>query len=328
MPRLRSSNWRCRAIINRQDITEDADPLTPAFGFTADATFNHVDVAAGDDAEIEAGIEDVEVELEQEQEDIDQENESRQVGVADAQSYADDVDVEQSGFLSAAADGVKASSEADANADLDQLALQDNNNAQTAATSLAFTASPAFTNVESPGRCRRSAAAAEVRRSAEIEAGIEDVEVSVDQDQEDIDQSNKSEQVGPWNDDAEDWGPALCDRHVRIRCGVGEADRHAVCGRHRHRRRNQRLMPRPTLQQVAGQSNANSQSATTTGTFTATPSFTNVTVGQCHAPLSACAAAEEATSKPGLRTSRLRSSRSRRTSIRRTMATSLAWLTR
>ena len=262
--------------LNRQDITEDADPLTPAFGFTADATFNNVAVAAGDDAEIEAGIEDVEVELEQEQEDIDQENESRQVGVADAQSYADDVDVEQSGFLSAAADGVKASSEADANADLDQLALQDNANAQSAATSLAFTASPSFTNVDvNPPLTSAEWSSSQVRRSAEIEAGIEDVEVSVDQDQEDIDQSNKSEQVGPWNDDAEDWGPALAiatseSGSVSVKqtgtlfagdTGVdaqSEADATA------------------TLQQVAGQSNANSQEATTTGTFSASPSFTNV----------------------------------------------------
>ena len=99
------------------------------------------------DAEIDAGIEDVEVELEQEQEEIEQENEAEQVGLADASAYAGDVDVEQSGYLTAADDGVKASSEADANADLDQLALQDNTNAQTAATSVAFTASPAFTGV-------------------------------------------------------------------------------------------------------------------------------------------------------------------------------------
>ena len=70
----------------------------------------------------------------------------------------------------------------------------------------------------------------------EIEAGIEEVEVSVDQDQEDIDQSNKSEQVGPWNDDAEDWGPALATATSEFWFGVGEADRHAVCGRHRRRR--------------------------------------------------------------------------------------------
>ncbi len=206
--------------LNRQDITEDADPLKPAFAFTADATFTNVAIAAGDNAEIEAGIEDVEVELEQEQEDIDQENESRQVGVADAQSYADAVDVEQSGFLSAAADGVKASSEADAKADLDQLALQDNTNAQSAATSFAFTASPSFSNVVVGG---------------DIEVGIDDVEISVDQDQEDIDQSNKSEQVGPWMTTLRTG--VLCLQLPRPnQPGVGEADRHAVCGRHRGRR--------------------------------------------------------------------------------------------
>ena len=254
--------------LNRQEILDaDADPVTPAFGFTADATFNHVTLSAGDDAEIEAGIEDVEVELEQEQEDIDQENESRQVGLADAQSYADDVDVEQSGFLSAAADGVKASSEADANADLDQLALQGNTNAQTAATSLAFAASPSFTNVLVEAN----------NDDAEIGAGIEEVEVSVDQDQEDIDQSNKSEQVGPWSDDAEDWGPALATAtsesgSVSVKqtgtlfagdTGVdaqSEADATA------------------TLQQLAGQGNANSQEATTAGTFTADAPFNVVTL--------------------------------------------------
>ena len=219
-------------------------------------------VSAGDDAEIDAGIEDVEVELEQEQEDIDQENESRQIGVADAYSYSGDVDVEQSGFLTAAADGVKASSEADANADLDQLALQDNDNSQSAATSFAFTASPSFTNVALLGDRLLAT------DDAEIEAGIEEVEVSVEQEQEDIDQSNKSEQVGPWNDDAEDWGPALAiatseSGPVSVKqtgtlfAGDTGIDAH------------QRLMPRQTLQQAAGQSNANSQSATTTGTFTA-----------------------------------------------------------
>ena len=87
---------------NRQDITEDANPLTPAFGFTADATFNTLAAAAIDDAEIDAGIEDVEVSLEQEQEDIDQDNSAEQDGEAEAYAYSGEVDVEQTGDLFAA----------------------------------------------------------------------------------------------------------------------------------------------------------------------------------------------------------------------------------
>ena len=72
-----SSRWRCRATaIARHHRRRQS--IDPAFGFTADATFNTVAVAAGDDAEIEAGIEDVEVSIEQEQEDIDQDNEAEQ----------------------------------------------------------------------------------------------------------------------------------------------------------------------------------------------------------------------------------------------------------
>ena len=61
-----------------------------------------VAVAACDDVEIDAGIEDVEVEVSQEQEDIDQENEAEQDGAAYATAdYSGDVFVEQSGTLTA-----------------------------------------------------------------------------------------------------------------------------------------------------------------------------------------------------------------------------------
>ena len=117
---------------------------TPTVAFTADATFNTLAVAAGDDAEIEAGIEDVEVELSQEQEDIDQDNDAEQEGEAEAYAYSGEVDVEQTGDLFAAEDGIDATSRAEASAELEQQAGQDNVNAQSAATSLEVTASPDF----------------------------------------------------------------------------------------------------------------------------------------------------------------------------------------
>ena len=129
---------------NSQAITEDADPLTPAFGFTADATFNAFGAAAGDDVEIGAGIEEVDLELEQEQEEIDQDNSAEQYGEAEAYAYSGEVDVEQTGELFAAEDGVDATSRAEASAELEQQAGQNNVNDQSAATSLAFDASPSF----------------------------------------------------------------------------------------------------------------------------------------------------------------------------------------
>ena len=70
---------------------------------------------------------------------------------------------------------------AEATAGLVQAAEQSNDNSQDATTTLTFNASPTFTNVFA---------------GDEIEAGIEDVEVSVEQDQEEIDQENESEQDG------------------------------------------------------------------------------------------------------------------------------------
>ena len=95
-----------------------------------------------DDAEIEAGIDDVEVEVEQEQEDIDQKNEAEQDGAAYATAdNSGDVSVEQSGTLIAGTvvidpitlapvaigDGIDAASVADAEASLEQQAIQSNN---------------------------------------------------------------------------------------------------------------------------------------------------------------------------------------------------------
>ena len=99
------------------------------------------------DADIEAGIEDVEVEVEQEQEEIDQENEAEQYAVADAYATSGYVQVDifddPSGGI-----GVDASSEASAEGALGQWADQNNDNSQDAATTLAFNASPSFNNVE------------------------------------------------------------------------------------------------------------------------------------------------------------------------------------
>ena len=134
------SNSNSQAI-NLRPFTPPATQ-TPTVAFTADATFNTVAIAAGDDAEIEAGIDDVEVELEQEQEDIDQDNDAEQSGEAEAYAYSGEVDVEQTGDLFAVEDGIDATSRAEASAELEQQAGQDNVNAQSAATSLAVTASP------------------------------------------------------------------------------------------------------------------------------------------------------------------------------------------
>ena len=57
----------------------NSQTATTNLTFTATPTFNTVAICCGDDAEIDAGIEDVEVELSQEQEDIDQENDGRSI---------------------------------------------------------------------------------------------------------------------------------------------------------------------------------------------------------------------------------------------------------
>ena len=265
---------------NSQDITEDANPLTPAFGFTADATFNTVAIAAGDDAEIEAGIDDVEVSLEQEQEDIDQDNTAEQEGEAEAYAYSGEVDVEQTGELFAAEDGIDATSRAEASAELEQQAGQDNVNAQSAATSLAFDASPTFGTTAPTATVRADTTGGDANAGTlggvavaalddvEIEAGIEDVEVSVEQDQEDIEQENEADQDGDVDTtayagdvtvisgtDEVPVDPAAGDTGIDA---ASEADADA------------------SLEQVADQSNTNSQDATTAGSFSAAATFNTV----------------------------------------------------
>ena len=282
--------------INRQDITEDALP-TPAFGFTADATFTNVQLLARRDAEIDAGIEDVEVELEQEQEDIDQSNEADQDGEAEAEAYAGDVYVEQSGELFAVEDGINARSDADADASLEQNAIQDNLNAQTAATTLAFDASPTFGTTT--GRARATVGvvclegglcldpignitgssvatdggvALAAGDDAEIDAGIEEVEVSLEQDQEEIEQENEAEQEGYVDASAysgyvtvitgveappEPVDPTAGDTGVDAASDANaEAD----------------------LEQFADQSNVNSQTATLGASFSAAATFNAVAI--------------------------------------------------
>ena len=84
----------------------------------------------------------------------------------------------------AAGTGIEAEARSEAEADLEQIAVQNNENSQTATPTVDFRAAAAFANVEVFGD------------PAEIEAGIDDVEVSVEQEQEDIDQSNDADQDG------------------------------------------------------------------------------------------------------------------------------------
>ena len=290
------------------------------------------------DAEIDAGIEDVEVELEQEQEDIEQENEADQYAVADAYAaytgFGEAVEVVQSGTLEAAATGIEAEARSEADADLEQIADQGNENSQTATPTVAFTAAPTF------GRCRRrlpcgraTAIASAIRRccrcrsdDAEIDAGIEDVDVDVEQEQEDIDQSNDADQDGAAYATADNSGDVSVEQSGDLFAGtvvidpvtlraiaIGDGiDASSVAD------------AEASLEQAAVQSNLNRQDITEDADplkpafgFTADATFTNVAMLRATTPRS----------KPGSRTSRSSSSRSRRTSIRRTRAGRLAWLT-
>ena len=118
--------------------------------------------------------------------------------MADAFATSEHVKVESDGEIVAGGfdpvaraigDGIDAESSAVAVADLDQTVDQNNSNSQSATTNLSFTASATFTDVE-PGD--------------EIEAGIEDVEVEVEQEQGYIDQENIN---AAWNDVTEEWDP-------------------------------------------------------------------------------------------------------------------------
>ena len=100
--------------------------------------FDGVDPSGNLGAEIEAGIDEVEVEVKQEQEDIEQENEAEQDGTTYATAeYSGDVYVLQGGALTAGdlvtgigGDGIDAASVAEADANLDQEAIQSNTNNQ------------------------------------------------------------------------------------------------------------------------------------------------------------------------------------------------------
>ena len=113
----------------------------------------------------------------------------------------------QSGELDAAGTGIEAEARSEAEADLEQIADQGNDNSQTATPTASFTAAPTFGTATGFSqrwnhRCRRpwpvptGGVAVAAVDDAEIEAGIEDVEVSVEQEQEDIDQSNDADQDG------------------------------------------------------------------------------------------------------------------------------------
>ena len=160
------------------------------------------------DAEIDAGIDDVEVEVTQEQEDIDQKNEAEQDGAAYATAdYSGDVYVEQSGTLTAGTlidngDGtftprVTASTLRRwpmPRLRSSKLAVQSNSNSQDLSDhdTAAPTPTVAFTAYATFDDCCTCCGVGD----AEIEAGIEDVDVEIEQEQEDIDQKNKAEQDG------------------------------------------------------------------------------------------------------------------------------------
>ena len=140
--------------INRQTATTN---LT----FRAAPTFSTANTNVTGDVDIDAGIEELEVELSQEQEDIDQSNEAEQYAVADAdagyEGFGYAVSVVQDGTLAAADTGIDAEAKAEASADLEQIADQGNENAQTATPTVAFTAAPTFNNIRifTPDQARR-----------------------------------------------------------------------------------------------------------------------------------------------------------------------------
>ena len=206
--------------------------------------------------EIEAGIEDVEVSVEQDQEDIDQENESEQDGSAYATAYADYVDVDREwdarGWRERHRGRVRAPWRLPSSIRrLSRRARapgQSNSNSQTASTDRHVH------RVTDGGRI--------VIVGDDLDAGIEDVEVEVDQDQEDIDQENRSEQFGVADAYAS-------SEHVKVESdgeitagdfvtGIGDgidAESSAVAV--------------ADLDQTVDQDNTNSQSATTNLSFTA-----------------------------------------------------------
>ena len=277
--------------LNRQDIIS-LFPATTTFAFTSTPRLDDFSVEAGGtdgadqvgSGELDTGIEDVEVSLEQEQEDIDQDNSADQDGVAEAEAYAGDVFVEQTGGLFAVEDGVDATSAADANAELEQKADQDNLNAQSAATTLAFDASPTFGtatgsanadnsgNPPEPSVSASGGVAVAAVDDAEIDAGIDDVEVSVEQDQEEIEQENEAEQEGEVDADA-------YSGDVTVNVGLDEVPVDPVAGDTGVDAASE-ADANADLEQLADQSNINRQEitlpATTTAIFSAAATLNTV----------------------------------------------------
>ena len=116
--------------------------------------------------------------------------------LAEAEAASGAVYVEQTGALvagtvtfdpvtglpiAASGDGIDAAAAAEADAELQQVAVQDNKNSQDATSNLTFDASPRFNSVAIAAGSPSSG-----RHDVEIGAGIEDVEVELEQEQEDI----------------------------------------------------------------------------------------------------------------------------------------------
>ena len=217
--------------------------------------------------------------------------------------------------------GVDAASEADADADLEQLADQSNDNSQAATTTGSFSASPTFTGVAIVA----GASIVGGQHDVEIAAGIEDVEVEVEQEQEDIEQSNDADQSGEVSAEAYSGYVDVLQRSGDLLTAGGtgiEAESRAEA--------------EADLDQTAVQSNSNSQTATTSLSFTANPIFgtaggdasagTDEHPGRDHSsprPPRQTAVlpflrSTTSRSQPGSTTSRLSSRRSRRISTRRT----------
>ena len=268
-------------------------------------------LAAGDDAEIDAGIEDVEVSLEQEQEDIDQENEADQDGEAEAEAYSGDVYVEQTGGLFAVEDGVDATSEAEANASLEQKATR------TISTPRARPRRSHSTRRRHSGPTTGDASASAVARlrhrapadggvalaagdDVEIDAGIEDVEVSLEQEQEEIEQENEAEQEGEVDASA-------YSGDVTVNVGLDEVPVDPIAGDTGVDAASEADAD-ADLEQLADQSNINQPELRPRQPASARRRHLTL--------LRLLRASTTPRSQPGSRTSRLRSSRSRRTSIR------------
>ena len=155
--------------------------------------------------------------------------------------------------IDASGNGIEAAAAADADASLEQAAVQDNVNSQTATTSLDFAATAAFNTV-----------AAAALDDVEIDAGIEDVEVELEQSQEDIEQENEAEQYGVA--DAYSAYTGFGETVTVIQSGTLVAADTGI-------EAEASSEAEAALEQLADQSNSNSQTATPTVALTAAPTF-------------------------------------------------------